>query len=831
MKKPNSVRTLILAASLLLQLGALCIHSHGAAGDMDLSFDPGSGVNGTVNAVVVQPDGKVIIGGQFTTVKGAVRKGLARLNPDGGADATFDAGTNVSYSASSLALQPDGKLLAGHDGVLSRFHSNGDRDTNFLATLGQVGDSEGGFYSVVNSMAVQTDGRILIGGSFQTTSGTTHNTGIARLNSDGSVDAAFDAGTVEAWVYSLALQPDGKVLIGGTLNVGSPGYSAAARLNANGSVDNTFNPNTEVYGVVVALAAQPDGKVLIGGSFTSVSGTNRSSFARLNANGTLDENFHPTLGANGGWVKSVVVQPDGRIMLGGGFNFVNGTNRNGIARLNPDGSLEPGFDPGTGIGGTGIDEVTCLAMQTNGAVLIGGSFTRVNGTIRNRMARLNANGSLEGDFDPGAGVNDTVAALVVQPDGKVLAGGRFSTVKEFVSHGMARLEASGVGDGNFAATNLAAYGSVECLALQPDGKALVGGFFFMPNRRALARLNADGSLDGSFLADIGVIAGDFDYVTPVAIALQPDGKALIGGYSIHYECDFEGGCTVSHLPFLHRINTNGSRDTNFNPNIGFTDFLGARAVAVQPDGKVLVAGNFLTVEGIARKGLARLHADGSLDGSFDPGEGAFGISSIVLNADGEVLIGGGFALVNGVPRQGIARLQINGSVDNSFSPVSGAFEVATVVVQPNGKVLIGGNFTTINGANRNYIARINTDGSLDASFNSGAGPDRRVRSMALQPDGNVLIGGDFTAVNGVARPHLARLYGDSATPTLNIARSNAMMVVSWPASATGFVLQQNTNLDTTNWTTPSETVTDNGTTRSISVSPAPGSRWFRLLKP
>src|SRR4051812_32390283 len=109
------VRPIILAG-LLLQLGTLCFHARGAAGDVDLSFDPGSGVNGTVNALVVQPDGKVIIGGEFTTVKGLVRTNLARLNPDGSGDATFDPG--MAYDrVSSLALQSDGKVLVGGQSV------------------------------------------------------------------------------------------------------------------------------------------------------------------------------------------------------------------------------------------------------------------------------------------------------------------------------------------------------------------------------------------------------------------------------------------------------------------------------------------------------------------------------------------------------------------------------------------------------------------------------------------------------------------------------------------------------------------------------------------
>ena len=116
MKKLYSVRTIILAGSLLLQLNTLCFHSRGAAGDVDLSFDPGSGVNGTVNAVAVQPDGKVIIGGEFTTVKGLARSKVARLNADGSGDSSFNPGTEPTtvWRLFRVALQSDGKVLVGH---------------------------------------------------------------------------------------------------------------------------------------------------------------------------------------------------------------------------------------------------------------------------------------------------------------------------------------------------------------------------------------------------------------------------------------------------------------------------------------------------------------------------------------------------------------------------------------------------------------------------------------------------------------------------------------------------------------------------------------------
>ena len=173
--------------------------------------------------------------------------------------------------------------------------------------------------------------------------------------------------------------------------------------------------------------------------------------------------------------------------------------------------------------------------------------------------------------------------------------------------------------------------------------------------------------------------------------------------------------------------------------------------------------NVNSIKGTNRLGLARLNANGSLDGSFNPGPGVFGsyVESLALQPDGKVLVAEGYF---------IRRLNSNGSLDASFGTGVGGFgQVESSVVQSDGKVLIGGLFATINGTNRNNIARLNANGSLDSSFNPGTGADGRVRSVALQSDGKVLIGGDFAAVNGVARPHVARLYGDSVAPSLSIA--------------------------------------------------------------
>jgi uncharacterized delta-60 repeat protein len=787
MNKLFSVRTIILAGSLLLQVNTLCFHARGAAGDVDLSFDPGSGVNGGVSAIAVQPDGKVIIGGDFATVKGLVRHGIARLNADGSGDPSFNPGTafDASRYVGAVALQSDGKVLIA------------------VVTASYEGYA-------------------------------------ARLNRDGTLDNSFNPDT-DAPVFSVALQPDGKVLIGGGFTtVNGTNRSGIARLNADGSLDTSFDPGTGANGEVRSITSQSDGKVLVGGYFSAVNGTNRNGIARLNADGSLDSSFDPGTGTGTYYVTSVALQPDGKVLIGGDITTVNGTNRNGIARLNTDGSLDSSFNAGTGTDST----VYSITLQANGKILVARWFSDLNGT--RGIARLNANGSRDITFTWGAGGYGGFGyAIALQPDGKMLIGGDFFTVNEVQRSSIARLNADGTLDGSFQPGQRMNMIFSTLIAL-PGGKVLLNGFVHGTNQTGSFRLNANGSLDGTFISanfvpalgpDPTGLGGNAGITVEVG---QSNGKVFVAGDYGGVSCDVGEGepCVSFSSLFLARFNADGSRDTNFARAIGDTIVSpspgeSVRALAVQPDGKVVVGGYFNSIKGTNCHGIARLNANGSLDNSFNAaGVGNYySVSSVALQSDGKVLIGGNFIAVNGTNRNNIARLNANGSLDSSFNPGTGADGgVSSVALQSDGKVLIGGYFTTINGTNRNHIARLNANGSLDSNFNPGTGADSTVYSIALQSDGKVLIGGDFITVNGVLRSHVARLYADSA-PSLNITRSNAFVIVSWPSPSTGFVLQQNTDLKTTNWTTASEIVTDNGMIRFITVSQAPGNRFYRLFKP
>ena len=366
--------------------------AYAALGDVDLPFDAGAIVNANsgisqVNAVVVQPDGKILIGGYFTSVNGTNRDLITRLNADGSLDLSFNTPvqSNANFgSVSTIALQTDGKILVGGHFLSGtdvkntvRLNSNGSLDGTFNTM------ETGG--SFVDAIVIQSDGKILVGGQLGNYDGVSGR-GIVRLNSNGSLDTPLGLNSnLQNSVFSIALQADGKIIAGGNFFVigSTPQQKNIARLNPDGTLDNVFGTGAD--NDVYAVAVQPDGKILIGGSFANFNGTPKNQIVRLNIDGSFDTGFTASITGSTG-VLAIKLQPDGKILLGGAVGFVNGINRRGIARLNADGSLDS-FYPAGGAGGAN-NFVRTVALQSDGKVLIGGDFTLVGSVSRSHLARL-----------------------------------------------------------------------------------------------------------------------------------------------------------------------------------------------------------------------------------------------------------------------------------------------------------------------------------------------------------------------------------------------------------------------------------------------------------
>lgn len=807
MKLSFPLPTLLLVSRLVLGAGAFGSRSQAAPGELDLSFDPGTGISGPVSALVVQPDDRVIIAGSFSTVRGLARKNLARLNADGSGDSHFTAPV-PNYPIYSLALQPDGKLLVGSefDNLgLTRLNTDGSPDTNFNATaLGAIASTEPSANFIIRAIVVQSDGKVVFG-----------TEQLLRLHGDGSLDTNF-VSAVFGRASAIAVQPDGRLIVGGLFPDPEAGIEryGLVRLLANGAIDSGFNRNAGKDSMINAIKLQPDGKILFAGGFTKVNGTN-TLVVRLNPDGTVDPAFAvgpgniPALST----VNALGLQSDGKVVVGGYFQATNGVLRANLARLNPDGSLDLSYPSGgSGVSGQWTPDVgpmQALEVKSDGTAWIGGRFTVTNVASRNSVARLLADGSVDAAFQPGRGVNPAYSTLVVQPDGNLLLGEALTFINGTNLYARVRLNPDGSPDDTFSPTSsfkpdLREWPMSDC----PEGQ-----FFCQP------------------------------YPVPVSVAVQSDGKMLLGGYN---SVEVLGDSLYVRMTtaFLRRFHADGSLDAGFLPlsfhppswEFWYSSDLVA-AVRLQPDGKILVAGAYSEINGTPRHGLARLHPNGAVDAGFTPATGQYaGIDSTAVQPDGKVLLCGSLGLISGRVRRGIARLNPDGSLDDTFrADVGTNGGIQSLVLQSDGKVVIGGAFSVGLGTNLNGVVRLNADGSLDGSFVPVAvGGFNRVESVqvALQADGRLLLSGSFLTVNGVLRPFVARLEGDFPFLSFRLTSAGTSAVLTWPVTKLGFELQEAADLSLPNpWSPVQQPAIEESGRRSVTVPTTGGSRFFRLTSP
>jgi uncharacterized delta-60 repeat protein len=556
-------------------------------------------------------------------------------------------------------------------------------------------------------------------------------------------------------VYTTAIQPDGKILIGGDfVQVSGATAFKIARLNSDGTLDPTFDAGIGLEGgMALKILVQGDGKILVGGRFTSVNGVLRNRIARLNADGSLDASFDPGLGANNG-VIGMGLQSDGKIIIGGDFSSVNLVANVRIARLNTNGTLDATFVTGTGVTGAFGSSVylSDLAVQPDNKIVICGKFTSVNGSARSGIARLNADGSVDLGFAPSGvtGGSAVASGLAIQTNGSIVIGGRFTRVNGSSRTNIARLTSTGSIDGGFVNPKGTDF-DIYAVALQSDNKVLIGGQFNTVDgvaRTSVARLTTTGALDGTF--DPGAAPRHTTY----SISVQPDGNIILGNLAL---LALDPGQYM-----IERLAPTGLQDPTFAASAGAA-VGNILASVITPDGKLVIGGDFDAIDGVSRKSVARFNPDGSLDLSFDPGSGPSGsiesVKAIAAQPDGKVLIGGAFTSYNGTARNRIARLNTDGSLDTDFNPGTGFnSRVFSISLQTDEKIIVGGGFTSFNSqSGKQYLVRLNPNATLDATFAIGTGPNASVNATAIQPDGKILLGGLFSSINGTSRNGRARL--------------------------------------------------------------------------
>lgn len=494
-------------------------------------------------------------------------------------------------------------------------------------------------------------------------------------------------------------------------------------------------------GAVHDVAVDGNGKIMVAGNFTFAGGTRR--VARLHPDGWGDGNFVSGINATAGVAHSIL--PLGTGYLVGG-SFTGGSSPNYLAQLSSTGANVAGL--GVGVNGT----VHTVNRRANGnGYFIGGEFTTVNGATRNRVARLTSSLTSDTSFNP-PNFYGTVYDVVERPDGKVYVSGAFFGITANAGAGYAvfRLNSNGSLDSSFV-FDAVPQGIEHVLAmdLQSDGKLLIAGNFTATvggeQRRRIARLNDDGSVDLSFQ---GPTLND----SVIDMAVQPDGRIVIAG-------PFTG---VGLANDIARLEADGSVDTSFS--LLFDPNGLVRSVAVQGDGGVLFAGEFTSITGSQPAlRVARIPKTGGLERNFGPGGGTVGdVHASAVLANGDVLAGGTFTSIGGDARTYLARFSgITGALSTSFTPsLNGS--VLAIVVQADGKFLVGGGFTLINGTTRRRIARFNADGTLDTSFVPANIPDGLVHAIEVDPLGRVYVGGSFQSVGAESRRFIVRLTATGA---------------------------------------------------------------------
>ncbi|MEK7678485.1 MAG: Calx-beta domain-containing protein [Verrucomicrobiota bacterium] len=879
------------------------------SGALDPTFSPTLGPNNIIRSMTVENMGRIVIGGLFDNIDGINRNHVARLNIDSVVDPTFNPGAGTDNPVYATAVQTDGKVLIAGDfstfngeprNAIVRLNTNGVLDAAFKPGTG----ANGTLYAIV----VQPDGRIVIGGDF-TTFNEAPNTRIARLNANGSVEAGFAVDPVsqtrlsgaDASVRSIAMQSDGKILLSGLFEkMHGVAQGRLARLNRDGTVDAAFNvgtnglPRSGANGPVNVVALQIDGKILVGGDFSRFNDVTRNRLTRLNTDGSIDPKINFGTGANAA-VSTIVVQPDRKIVIGGGFTEYNGQAAKHIARIHGgamDGAGSIEFDaPNYAVKESATNAVVTLRRigGTTGAVSIklstldltakaGADYVATNKVITfpegenivSFTVGVQDNSVVDGDRSFQVTLSEATGGATVgfQPTAEIkmldddselgFSSPAYSITENFVT-GSASITVTRSGAISEAVavdfqtgTNGTATAGVDYLAqaqrlnfapgeasktfgiaiiddtqiegnetvilllTNPSGKAIVqvgqSVLTIIDNDFAPGTLSfsapsyqiAEGGVGATNRATItvrrsagttGVISVDYatsdgtatsnpegDYQSATGILTFADGETeksfvvnvfgdeVVEGNetaTVTLSRPTGGTAIVGPNPIILTIVDDdlgaGSLDQTFNPGTGAeagNTNAAVRALKLQADGQIVIGGDFTRFNGdLNHVRVARLNLDGSLDNTFKTTNGPNNSVKAMELSDGKVLIAGAFNTIGTIVNNRVARLSATGTFDSTFNlPLGLNAEVNTVALQPDGKVFIGGMFTGVSAAGRNRITRLNGDGNWDDSFNPGSGADYTVHSIVLQSDGKVIVGGAFATMNGSGHRGITRLH-------------------------------------------------------------------------
>jgi uncharacterized delta-60 repeat protein len=601
----------------------------------------------SVFALCSLPDGSVLAGGGFSSWGGEYCSGFIKLRPDGHWDRSFvPPDTSFDWLSGDIHALPDGRVVYASgvfgNGYAQRLKADGSADPSWSPVGGYI---QGRYVLPL------PDGRmILAAGS------------IKRLLPNGEVDASF---TIQPmFARALALQQDGKILVGGYFQ--DPvtfELTHLRRLHPDGTLDTAFTP--DINGEVWEVEVQRDGRILIAGSFTQVEGQLQKYAARLNPDGNFDAEFRPQ---SWEWYYDFKERPDGVIVTAGALRAEGDVDfRTPLGLIHPDGTVDADWRWGPS------GAVNAAAVQPDGLVVCGTSSSN----SQEALVRLKKDGSPDSSLNC-QGLSGEVHAVLVLADGDILVGGDFEIWQEVVRDNLARISPTGVLRPGFESNF---HGKVKSMRLLPDQQILAAGEFIDSEGEPLniARLHPDGSFDAGY---IGSADGPID-----VLSLLPDGRCYAAGRFTEY-----GGLPRAHLA---RLLSTGAADPAFAPTVNGT----VNSVFAMEDGGCLICGDFTQVNGQARTGIARLRSDGSLDSTLNPSV-SIRAGAIHQRPDGAVVVAGsawipiGGAANNGKWEPRLLILSGDGSLQIELmnNPEFSEGHVSMLTALPDGRLVLGGDF-------------------------------------------------------------------------------------------------------------------------------------------
>jgi uncharacterized delta-60 repeat protein len=752
----------------------------GEPGTVDPSFRCNVLRSGIGQTIHLRADGAILVKGDFRFVNGIPRNNIARLLPDGSLDVAFDVPLRFGVQLPKPFMQADGKILLGGEiesPALGLAIIRVKEDGSLDNTFAPA-VFDAGF---ITGFVPQLSGKVWVFGTFGSVNGKA-SPGLTCLNSDGTVDSQFQSPfvTVPSSISATPLLGGGAFVFGSFQLANTSTSRSAARLNAAGEVDPAFNPT--VPATIGAATLLPDGKLLLGfrgsGIFAHV--------MRLNSDGTTDATFTPPADLLAGWnISRLTVLANGDVIVADQpSNTLPLPAFSPLVRLNSDGSIDdtfrtPGFDSSRA-----APFVSEFVVRENGSIVAVGRFESVDSVDAYGIVQLTTDGHVDSSFHPGITTIGGIGMLAVQPDDKVVVGGSILFINDIKCTNLARLNPNGTVDLTFRCPLKV---TPSAMALQSDGRLLLGGTLPAEARRNIfVRLLADGSIDPSFQPDPQVNG------SVTAIATQSGGRILVAG-------SFSDLNAANQTLGLLRLFADGTRDTNF-----IYRTTSVKAIGVDSNDKVWISAN----------NLDRLNENGSADWQVF----AFAPDAFSFQTDGKII-----ASFRGVRSDGsLQRLNSNGTRDLGFEVGTNlAGGVFSYLIQRDQRIVF---------AHRTGVRRLNPDGSRNTSFfevpvttRSGSG----IAVIRSQSDGRILVAGDISLTSNSSM-NLIRLYGE-LTPRLAISQStDGQIVLSWPVAAQGFALEVKGVAPETEWSVVETAPTVTGSSNTLSVLRSPSGAVYRL---